>query len=56
MKNLKNTNLFRWIRYVTRKPLRPNDKYNPVEHKTTRLPESDYDGMGNFSRFGRPPK
>ena len=29
----------------------------PEEDKTdNKLPESDYDGMGNFSRFGRPPK
>ena len=38
------------------KPVRPNDRPEPVVNNTNRLPESDYDGMGNFSRFGNPPK
>ena len=27
-----------------------------ISESVSKLPESDYDGMGNFSRFGRPPK
>ena len=53
---LKGTKIFRWLRYMFSRPIRPNDRPEPVEHKTTRLPDSDYDGMGNFSRFGNPPK
>jgi hypothetical protein len=56
MELLKRTEMFRWLRYMFSRPIRPNDKPKPVEHKTTRLPDSDYDGMGNFTRFGNPPK
>ena len=56
MKLLKRIVLFRRFKYMFSKPLRPKDKQEPVENITTRLPESDYDGMGNFSRFGNPPK
>ena len=40
------------------KPLRKKYDYKPVvtKNKTEKLPDSDYDGMGNFSRFGNPPK
>jgi hypothetical protein len=56
MEFLKRTKKFRWLRYMSSKPTRPNDRPKPVENITTRLPDSDYDGMGNFSRFGKPPK
>tara|TARA_A100000172_G_scaffold48859_2_gene30563 strand:- start:42 stop:212 length:171 start_codon:yes stop_codon:yes gene_type:complete len=56
MELLKRIELFRRLRYMFSRPIRPNDKPKSVENKTTRLPESDYDGMGNFSRFGNPPK
>ena len=45
-----------------RKPIdrdrkRYEKKTKLIESKNVnKLPESDYDGMGNFSRFGRPPK
>ena len=29
-------------------------EYSTEQNKDTNLPDSDYDGMGNFSRFGRP--
>ena len=56
MELLKRMQLFRRLRYMFSKPVRPKEKQEPVENITTRLPESDYDGMGNFSRFGNPPK
>lgn len=56
MEVLKRIEAFKRIRYMFSRPIRPNDKPKPVEHKTSKLPESDYDGMGNFSRFGNPPK
>ena len=56
MKLLKRTRIYNRIRYMFSRPTRPNNPHQPVENKTTRLPETDYDGMGNFSRFGNPPK
>ena len=56
MELLRRIELFRRLRYMFSRPLRPNDKPKRVEHKSTSLPDSDYDGMGNFSRFGNPPK
>ena len=56
MKLLKRIKIYNRIRYMFSRPTRPNNPHKPVENKTTRLPETDYDGMGNFSRFGNPPK
>ena len=56
MEILKRLEVFKRVRYMFLRPIRPKDKSKPVEHKTTRLPDSDYDGMGNFTRFGNPPK
>ena len=38
------------------KPLDRGYSTNHVtkQNKDTNLPDSDYDGMGDFSRFGRP--
>ena len=56
MEFLKRIEMYKRLRYMFSRPIRPNEPYQPVENLTTRLPDSDYDGMGNFSRFGRPPK
>ena len=56
MELLKRTQIFRWLRYMFSRPIRPNEPHKPVKNITKKLPESDYDGMGNFSRFGRPPE
>ncbi len=47
----------RIIKYMFSKPVRKryDDKSVIAENKTKKLPDSDYDGMGNFSRFGKPP-
>ena len=42
--------------YMFSKPLnkRYSTEHSTQENKDKNLPDSDYDGMGNFSRFGRP--
>ena len=56
MELLKRIEMLRRLRYMFSRPIRPNDKPKSIENITKKLPESDYDGMGNFSRFGNPPK
>ena len=48
---IKNT-----LRYMFSKPLdkKYNSKSSVEKPKSEKLPDSDYDGMGDFSRFGRP--
>ena len=49
-------NIKRILRYMFSKPLRKkHDPKSSIEKpKSEKLPDSDYDGMGDFSRFGRP--
>ena len=56
MKLLKRIKMYNRIRYMFSIPTRRINPHKPVENKTSRLPETDYVGMGNFSRFGNPPK
>ena len=44
------------LRYMFSKPLqkRYSSKHAIPKSKDGKLPDSDYDGMGDFSRFGRP--
>jgi hypothetical protein len=46
----------RTLLYMFRKPLDKgySSKTAVQQNESTKLPDSDYDGMGNFSRFGRP--
>ncbi len=50
------SNIKRTLRYMFSKPLqKKHDPKSSIEKpKSEKLPDSDYDGMGDFSRFGRP--
>lgn len=52
------TKIKKILKYMFSKPLqkRYDSKAVITKNKTNKLPESDYDGMGDFSRFGNPPK